>query len=226
MTAAPAVAPAAPLVLRGVRHSYGEAEVLHGIDLTLRGGEAVALLGPSGSGKTTLLAVAGGLLRPTSGEVTVLGTPLTGRRDEAARRVAYVLQAGSLIPYLTVEENLLVRRVVTGRRPTPADRAEARCLLEAVDLAAKAGRYPDRLSGGERQRACVAQALFTRAPVLLADEPTASLDRARGRAVTELLTAHARDTGAAVLLATHDERALDLTDRTVSIEDGLLRDGY
>lgn len=214
---------AAPLALRDVHHSYGEVEVLHGIDLTLDGGELVALLGPSGSGKTTLLAVAGGLLRPTSGEVTVLGEPMAGRRlDEIARQVAYILQAGSLIPYLTVEENLLARRVVTGHRPTARDRDDAHRLLDAVDLDAKAGRYPDKLSGGERQRACVAQALFTGAPVLLADEPTASLDRARGRAVMELLAAHAHDTGAAVLVATHDERSLDLVDRTLSIEDGLL----
>jgi len=209
-----------PLVLQGVHHSYNEAEVLHGIDLTLHKGELAALLGPSGSGKTTLLAIAGGLLRPTSGEVSILGTPMTGRLTEIARKVAYILQAGSLIPYLTVAENLHARRIVAGLKP---DRARAAELLEAVDLTRKAGRYPDKLSGGERQRACVAQALYTGAPVLLADEPTASLDRSRGRAVMTLLAAHAHDTGAAVLVATHDERSLDLTDRTLSIEDGLLR---
>ncbi|MQY07793.1 ABC transporter ATP-binding protein [Actinomadura macrotermitis] len=220
MTAALATA---PLALRGVRHSYGDAEVLHGVDLTLDRGELVALLGPSGSGKTTLLAVAGGLLKPTAGEVSLLGADMTGQRlDRIARQVAYILQAGALIPYLTVQENLIARRVVTGHRPTAADQRDAARLLAAVDLAGKAGRYPDRLSGGERQRACVAQALYTGAPVLLADEPTASLDRARGRAVMELLAAHARDTGAAVLVATHDERSLDLAGRTLAIEDGVL----
>ncbi|MFC4911710.1 ABC transporter ATP-binding protein [Actinomadura gamaensis] len=220
MTAATATA---PLDLRDVHHAYGGVEVLHGIDLVLKPGEVTALLGPSGSGKTTLLAVAGGLLRPTSGRVRVLGEDIAGLRlDRVARRVAFVLQAGSLIPYLTVEENLLARRVVAGYKITRADRARAAGLLAAVDLAAKARRHPDRLSGGERQRACVAQALYTGAPVLLADEPTASLDRVRGRAVMRLLAEHARETGASVLVATHDERALDLVDRTLTIEDGRL----
>ncbi|MCP2336244.1 ABC transporter ATP-binding protein [Actinomadura rupiterrae] len=212
-----------PLELRGVRHSYGDVEVLHGVDLVLKPGEVTALLGPSGSGKTTLLAVAGGLLRPTSGHVSVFGEDIAGLRlDRVARRVAFILQAGSLIPYLTVEENLLARRVVAGYKITRADRARAADLLGAVDLAAKSHRHPDELSGGERQRACVAQALYTGAPVLLADEPTASLDRVRGRAVMRLLADHARNTSASVLIATHDERALDLVDRTRSIEDGRL----
>ncbi|MBO2453258.1 ABC transporter ATP-binding protein [Actinomadura barringtoniae] len=205
-----------PLTLRRVHHAYNNVEVLHGIDLTLNNNELVALLGPSGSGKTTLLAIAGGLLRPTSGEVSILGAPPA--RD-IARKVAYILQAGSLIPYLTVAENLHARRIVAGLKP---DRARAAELLEAVDLAPKADRHPDKLSGGERQRACVAQALYTGAPVLLADEPTASLDRSRGRAVMTLLAAHAHDTGAAVLVATHDERSLDLADQTLSMEDGVL----
>lgn len=212
------------LTLAGVSHSYGEVEVLSQIDIALDPGRLVALLGPSGSGKTTLLAVCGGLLRPTSGEVRAGGTRLAGRdRHKVARQVAYVLQGAALIPYLTVEENLLVRTVVAGGRIRNADRARAAHLLEAVDLADKGGRYPAKLSGGERQRACVAQALFTRAAVLLADEPTASLDRARGRAVMELLADYAHDADAAVLVATHDERALDLTDHVITIEDGRIR---
>ncbi|WP_018348124.1 ABC transporter ATP-binding protein [Longispora albida] len=196
--------------LTDIRHAYGPVEVLHGIDLTVEPGELVALLGPSGSGKTTLLAIAGGLLSPASGTVSTAGRP------------AFVLQGGALIPYLTVEENLLVRRVVAGQRITAADRARAAEILAAVDLAGLASRYPAQLSGGEKQRTCVAQALFTGAPVLLADEPTSALDRVRGRAVMELLARHAHDSGAAVLIATHDERSLDLVDRVERIEDGQL----
>ncbi|GAB3668002.1 ABC transporter ATP-binding protein [Actinocorallia lasiicapitis] len=202
-----------------ITHGYGETEVLHGVDLALRPGEVVALLGPSGSGKTTLLAVAGGLLRPSSGRVEVAGNDLY-RDRRRPHDVAFVLQGGALIPYLTARENLLVRSVVAREAPDPARADE---LLAAVDLAGKAGRYPSELSGGERQRVCVAQALYTGAKVLLADEPTAALDRERGRAVMELLRRHARAEDAAVLVATHDERALDLVDHIVGIEDGRVR---
>lgn len=211
--------------LHGIRHGYGEVEVLHGVDLDLPAGELVALLGPSGSGKTTLLAITGGLLTPTAGTVHINRSPLyvNGKVDRrTASDTAYVLQASSLIGFLTVLDNLLVRDITAGRRSADADRKRARELLEAVDLAAKADRYPAQLSGGERQRAAVAAALYTQAPVILADEPTAALDRERGRAVMALLAAHAHDHHAAVLVCTHDERALDLADRVLRIEDGRL----
>jgi ABC-type lipoprotein export system ATPase subunit len=209
-------------VLHGIRHGYGDVEVLHGIDLDLPAGQLVALLGPSGSGKTTLLAIAGGLLTPTAGTVHINRSPLyvNGKVDrKAALNTAYVLQASALIGFLTVLDNLLVRDITTGKTP---DRKRAEALLDAVDLAAKADRYPARLSGGERQRAAVAAALYTQAPVILADEPTAALDRERGRRVMELRAAHAHDRDAAVLVVTHDERALDLADRVLRIEDGRL----
>jgi ABC-type lipoprotein export system ATPase subunit len=216
----------ATATLHDIRHGYGDVEVLHDIDLDLNAGELVALLGPSGSGKTTLLAIAGGLLTPTAGTVHINESPLyaDGKVDrKAAGDTAYVLQASSLIGFLTVMDNLLVRDITTGKRTTNADRARARELLDAVDLALKADRYPAQLSGGERQRAAVAAALYTQAPVILADEPTAALDRERGRAVMALLAGHAHRRGAAVLVCTHDERALDLADRVLRIEDGRLR---
>ena len=227
-TAAPlaGASPAAALALEDVTVRRGEVDVLRGVDLALPAGQLVALLGPSGSGKTTLLAVAGGLLAPTAGTVRLLDDPLhrpDGAVDAAvARRAAYVLQAASTVPFLTAEEHLVLHRVVAGERAGAGDRARATELLTAVDLADRGDRYPDQLSGGERQRLCVAQALASAAPVVLADEPTASLDRARGRAVVELLAAHAHDAGATVLVATHDERALDLVDAVVRIEDGHL----
>jgi ABC-type lipoprotein export system ATPase subunit len=198
------------LDMRAVRHRYGDVEVLHGIDLTLAAGELVALVGPSGSGKTTLLAVAGGLLRPTGGEISVAGRP------------AFVLQGSTLVPFLTVTDNLLVRSVVVGQRVTAAHRRRAGGLLATLDMAPLARRYPDELSGGERQRVCVAQALYTGAPLVLADEPTSSLDRRRGRVVMEQLRDHARGGGAGGLVATHDERSLDLADRVLLLEDGAL----
>lgn len=212
-------------ILHDIRHGYGDVEVLHGVDLDLRAGELVALLGPSGSGKTTLLAIAGGLLTPTAGTVHINQSPLyTGGKVDrkAASDTAYVLQASSLIGFLTVMDNLLVRDITAGKRTANADRKRAGELLEAVDLAAKADRYPAQLSGGERQRAAVAAALYTQAPVILADEPTAALDRERGRAVMALLADHAHQRSAAVLVCTHDERALDLADRVLRIEDGRL----
>lgn len=189
----------------------GGREVLHDVSIEVRAGELVALLGPSGSGKTTLLAIAGGLLTPKNGTVRATGD------------TAYVLQASALIGFLTVRDNLLVRDITAGKRTTNADRNRADELLKAVDLTAKADRYPAQLSGGERQRTAVAAALYTRAPVILADEPTAALDRDRGRAVMQLLAGHAHERGAAVLVCTHDERALDLADRVLTIEDGRLR---
>lgn len=218
--------PPAALALEEVTVRRGDVDVLRGVDLALPAGQLVALLGPSGSGKTTLLAVAGGLLAPTAGTIRLLDDPLhrpDGAVDAAvARRAAYVLQAASTVPFLTAEEHLVLHRVVAGERAGAGDRARATELLTAVDLADRCDRYPDQLSGGERQRLCVAQALATGAPVVLADEPTASLDRARGRTVVELLADHAHHNGATVLVATHDERALDLVDAVVRIEDGHL----
>lgn len=214
------------LHLAGVSQSYGEVEILRGIDLRVQPGELVALLGPSGSGKTTLLAIAGGLLRPTGGRSQILGEDIYddgAARVDIARRASYILQSSSTIPFLTVEEHLLVRRVVRDERIGKQDRARARDLLAVVDLDTKRDRYPSQLSGGERQRVGVAAALYTGSPLILADEPTASLDRDRGRAVMALLADHAHARGGAVIAATHDERSLDLADRVIRIEDGTIR---
>lgn len=216
------------LSLRAVSHAYGQTRVLDGIDADVAPGELVALVGPSGSGKTTLLAVAGGLLRPTHGTVHIDGRLLYrpgGVDVDVARRSAFVLQASTPIPYLTVTENLLVRRVVIGRRVTTSARQRARELLGELDLDDVADAFPGQLSGGQRQRISVAAALFTEAPLILADEPTASLDRRRGRAVMELLAHHAAADGSAVLVATHDERALDVATRTIAIDDGTISGG-
>jgi len=225
-TTKPADVEPAALALSGITHRYGATEVLHDVALTIQPSELVALLGPSGSGKTTLLAIAGGLLTPSTGTVHLAGHdlyPATKPDPHTARRVAFILQGAATIGFLTVEDNLLARSVVLGRPVTAGDRQHARDLLRGLDLDDKANRYPSDLSGGERQRTCVAAALYTRAPLLLADEPTASLDRQRGRAVVELLADHTRAHHAAVIVATHDERALDLFDRVIRLEDGVLR---
>jgi putative ABC transport system ATP-binding protein len=212
------------LDLRGIRHSYDGEPALDGVDLQVGRGEVVAVVGPSGSGKSTLLAVAGGLLTPDAGTRTIAGEDLDAlprRERERHRReqVGFIFQSANLVPYLTAEENLVAVEVVRDRSRAHAAE-EARGLLAELDLADKAHRLPGQLSGGERQRVGIGRALMGRPAVILADEPTASLDGRRGRAVVSLLRAEAAERQVGAVLVTHDERVLDLVDRVVRLEDG------
>ncbi len=218
----------AKLLLENVTKIYGEGEIavraLDDVSLTVDSGELVAVVGPSGSGKTTLLAVAGALLHPTNGRVVLNGNDLDGVSPAALGRlrlehVGFVLQSANLIPYLKARDQLLLVAKLSGRLDR-ATKSRADELLKELGIANRAGHYPEELSGGERQRVAIARALMNDPDILLADEPTANLDSARGREVVEMLAREAHGRDKATVMVTHDERMLDLCDRVVRISDG------
>lgn len=195
--------------------------------LTLDSEELVLLQGPSGSGKTTLLGLAAGLLTPDSGDVLLEGEALRAGTEQARRRRAgrmgFVFQRSNLLPGLTVRENVLMQAAIAGLSAADAAR-QTDDLLEALGLTALAGRTTEQLSGGEEQRVAVARALVHCPAVVLADEPTASLDGASGRLVAGQLSSLARRRGCAVLVATHDPRLEPCATRRVRILDGRIED--
>jgi putative ABC transport system ATP-binding protein len=227
----PAGAVETPLVeLRALTKSYpeggGERVVFRNLSAGIRRGETVALLGRSGSGKSTLLNLIGGIDLPTAGEVILDGTSLTGLSEQRRtmfrrRHIGLVFQSFNLIPTLTVMENLLLPLELNGRSGGPAH-AAALDLLERVGLADRAGAHPDRLSSGEQQRVAVARALVHDPFLLLADEPTGSLDAETGLQVLELLLGLARNDGRTMVVVTHSDVVARAADRVLAIRDGRL----
>ena len=210
---------------RGLSRVYGSGpdgvRALHDADLLIEVGEFVAVMGPSGSGKSTLLHLVGGLDRPDAGDVLIEGEPIATLDDEALahlrrRRIGFVLQFFNLFPLLSAVENVAFPLLLDGRRDALALAAEA---LERVGLTARAQHRPGQLSGGEQQRVAVARALVTKPAVVLADEPTGSLDTLAGEDILRLLRT-AADDGQAVLLITHDAPAAAYADRVVRLRDG------
>ena len=197
--------------------------MLHGVSLEVARGEVVAVTGPSGSGKSTLLHLLGGLDRPQSGEVHWGGTRADTLDTQArarlrARSVGLVFQHHYLLADLNVLDNLRVPGLLLGQEQTD----QARELLVAVGLSGREKAMPGQLSGGERQRVALARALVARPAILLADEPTGSLDTANAQAVSALMIDLARQHGAGVLLVTHDERMAQAADRRLHLLDGQL----
>jgi putative ABC transport system ATP-binding protein len=204
---------------------------VHAVDdvsLEVRRGELVLVMGPSGSGKTTLLSMLGGLLRPTSGRITIDGTDITALRESQlprvrARSVGFVFQTFNLLEALTVEENILFpARLLRSTWSDALARADA--LIARLDLTERRRSLPRTLSGGEQQRVAIARALINAPPLILADEPTGNLDSAKGQEVMMILHDIARDEGRSVILVTHDPRVEDIADRILWLEDGALRD--
>ncbi len=219
------------LELRDVHRIHGTGETavhaLRGVTLAVESGELVAVMGPSGSGKSTLLNLAGGLDRPTRGEVvvedTVLGT--CSRRALAAlrrRRLGYVFQDLNLLPSLTAVENVALPLELDGV-PVRRARRQALAALSEVDMDASATRFPDELSGGQQQRVAIARALVGQRRLVLADEPTGALDSQTGEAVLRLLRSKV-DAGAAGVLVTHEARHAAWADRVVFLRDGVIVD--
>ncbi|MFJ7158839.1 ABC transporter ATP-binding protein [Streptomyces sp. NPDC101118] len=211
--------------LREVSRRYGDGPpALHDVSLTVRPGEAVAILGPSGSGKSTLLNLIAGLDRPDTGTVTVDGVRVDRLGEAGAARyrrskVGMVFQFFNLLDDLTVTDNVLLPARLAGTARAGAERRAAE-LLQALGIDRHARAYPGRLSGGERQRVAVARALMNRPPLLLADEPTGALDSVAGQDVSRLLT-DLNAGGQTVVLVTHDlALARSCTHRAVRIADG------
>jgi putative ABC transport system ATP-binding protein len=220
------------LVLHEVTKLYGDGDstltVLNRLSFRIGEGELAAVLGPSGSGKSTFLSIAGALLTPTSGEVLLDGQSVSGLSGpELARlrldKIGFMFQSAHLIPYLKVEEQLLYIAKLAGMKPSEG-KQRARALLDELGLMPRSGYYPQDLSGGEKQRVAIARAMMNQPALLLADEPTSSLDFKRGREVVELLAAEVKRTGRAAVMVTHDERLLDLCDRVLHLEDGVLQE--
>mgnify|MGYP001345231079 CR=1 FL=1 len=216
--------------LRGIYHSFDQAgrrlEVLKGVDLSVKAGETVALLGPSGSGKSCLLHIAGLLEKPSAGEILVNGRVLPTNDDGARTRgrlqhIGFVYQFHNLLPEFSALENVMLPLRLRGQG-SGAARQAAGDILKTLGLTDRLGHLPAQLSGGEQQRVAIARALVTRPDVVLADEPTGSLDGANGAVIAELLIDMARDAQAAVLLATHDQTLAARADRVVQLHDGKL----
>lgn len=200
---------------------------LDGINLAVHRGEVLALMGPSGSGKTTLLMVMSCLLRPTHGQVRVLGHEVGGLNQAQRSRIrlahiGFVFQAYNLFPALTAGETIRLALELKGWRRARTG-AEALRLLAQVGLAGKVNAWPGQLSGGQKQRVAIARALAGEPDIILGDEPTGALDSVNGRAVMELLRDLAHTHGRAVVVVTHDPRLGKLADRIALIEDGRIR---
>ncbi|MBO9627477.1 MAG: ABC transporter ATP-binding protein [Microbacterium sp.] len=219
------------LRLVGVTQQYGHGatavSALSGVDLDVRRGELVAVMGASGSGKSTLLSIAGGLAKPTTGEVIIEGAYLSeqspARLAQLRRRsLGFVFQDFNLIPTLTAMENVTLPLELDGFRSRVAHRA-GRDALDSVGLADKHDSYPDDLSGGQQQRVAIARAVVGGRRLILADEPTGALDSATGELVLKMLRARI-DAGAAGILVTHEARHAAFADRIVFLRDGRIVD--
>ena len=218
------------IVVEGLCKRYGSGETavdaLRGVDMQVEAGEVIGLMGPSGSGKSTLLKCLGAVIEPTSGRMTLGGEILYENgwklRDLRALRrdrIGFVFQAPYLLPFLDVTDNIALIPMLAGRSKAEA-RAQAKELLEVLDLPHRARAMPSRLSGGEQQRVAIARALIARPPVILADEPTAPLDSERALGVIGLLNEMARRYETAVIVVTHDEKIIPTFRRIYHIRDG------
>ena len=212
--------------LSGVSHAYGRTQALSDVSLTVEPGEVVAVTGPSGCGKSTLLLLAAGVLRAQSGRITVAGTELSGADDAARARfrrrsIGLVLQFGQLVPDLSVRDNVALPLLLEGHRPADA-RAAADGWLARVGLDVEPDTLPTDLSGGQAQLAAGARALVTGPQLLLADEPTASLDTTSGRALLDLLVDTTVQAGGSVVLVSHDNAVAARADREIRLRRGAI----
>ena len=201
---------------------------LDSVSLQVNAGEFVAIVGPSGSGKTTFLSIAGALLQPTEGRILIDEKDISNLSPAKLaafrlKNLGFILQSSNLVPYLTAKDQLLLITEMAGTRNKEAN-AKAIHLLESLGLKERINHYPESLSGGEKQRVAIARAIMNDPEIILADEPTASLDSNRGREVVEMLAHEVKTRNKAAVMVTHDERMLDVCDRIVRIEDGRIKE--
>lgn len=201
--------------------------VLSNIDLNIHPGEICILTGPSGSGKTTLLSLIGGLRTLQDGSLKILGKELQGiskgKLTKVRNNIGFIFQHHNLLKCLSAYGNVRMSLKLHPEIPNGEHRQRAEMILKAVGLGEFVDSYPEKLSGGQQQRVAIARALVAQPKLVLADEPTASLDSKTGRDVVDIIQKLAKEEGCSVLLVTHDNRILDIADRIVQMEDGKLQ---
>ncbi|WP_026590398.1 ABC transporter ATP-binding protein [Bacillus sp. UNC437CL72CviS29] len=209
-------------------YGAGDTEVtaLHPITLDVKEGEFIGIVGPSGSGKSTLLSIAGALLSPSKGNIYVSGQNITSlsekeMTDIRLRKIGFIFQFANLVPFLTVKEQLLYIAKLKGEDKKEAGKL-AEQLLNTFGLSHRMNHYPNQLSGGEKQRVAIARAFMNNPDLILADEPTASLDSKRAREVVERMKDEVKKNKKAAIMITHDEKMLDVCDRILTLRDGKL----
>ncbi|MBN3910353.1 MAG: DevA family ABC transporter ATP-binding protein [Nostoc sp. NMS1] len=218
------------IAIKNLNHYYGKGalrkQILFDINLEIYPGEIVIMTGPSGSGKTTLLSLIGGLRSVQEGSLKFLGEELFGvsqnKLVQMRRNIGYIFQAHNLLGFLTAKQNVQMAVELNDNISQTEAMAKSKAMLGSVGLEERVDYYPDNLSGGQKQRIAIARALVNRPPLVLADEPTAALDKQSGRDVVEIMQSLAKNQGTTILLVTHDNRILDIADRIVEMEDGLL----
>lgn len=218
------------IAIKNLNHYYGRGalkrQILFDINLEIYAGEIVIMTGPSGSGKTTLLSLIGGLRSVQEGSLKFLSEELLGASQnqlvQVRRKIGYIFQAHNLLGFLTARQNVQMAVELNDAVAQSEAIAKSEAMLTAVGLQERINYYPDNLSGGQKQRIAIARALVNHPPLVLADEPTAALDKQSGRDVVEIMQRLAKDQGTSILLVTHDNRILDIADRIVEMEDGLL----
>jgi putative ABC transport system ATP-binding protein len=220
----------APIKVKGLSHAFGKGDlrkqILFDITTEIPKGEIVIVTGPSGSGKTTMLTLVGALRSAQEGSIEVLGEQLCGAKarilEKVRKQIGFIFQQHNLLDALSSLQNVELGLRVTGRFSRSELRRRSAAMLEAVGLGDRMHHKPGQLSGGQRQRVAIARALVSEPAMLLADEPTASLDKQSGRDVVERMKVLAKEKGTTILLVTHDNRILDIADRIVHLEDGKL----
>ncbi|MES5845912.1 MULTISPECIES: ABC transporter ATP-binding protein [unclassified Bacillus cereus group] len=218
------------LKLDKVSKVYGEGNTevtaLHPMSLDVKAGEFIGIVGPSGSGKSTLLSIAGALLSPSKGDIYIREQNITQlsekeMTDIRLKKIGFIFQFANLVPYLNVKEQLLyIAKLKKESKQESEKRADH--LLGAFGLGERKNHYPNQLSGGEKQRVAIARAFMNNPDLILADEPTASLDSKRAREVVEMMKREVKESQKAAIMITHDERMLDVCDRILTLRDGQL----
>ena len=213
--------------VKDIYKSFDDLQVLKGVNLEVKKGEIVAIVGKSGAGKTTLLQIIGTLDRPTSGQVLIEGTDVFSLNDTQLaafrnKHIGFIFQFHQLLPEFTALENVCIPAMIAGQKPTDYQ-VRAKQLLTELGLADRMDHKPNALSGGEKQRVAAARALMMSPDIILADEPTGSLDEKNKKELSDLLQQLRKQYGQTILLVTHDKELAQISDRIIEIKDGVIK---